>query len=122
MRPFIHFFFLTVSFLFFKSQASGQVEPKLAWVKTIGSPMDNKTSKVIKDKAGNLYSIGSSEDSMDYDPGPGVLRLPANVFLTKMDTLGNLLWAKTWKGMALNNVTTDAGGNVFVCGTFAGTP
>jgi len=78
------------------------------------------------DSAGNTYTTGSFQDTVDFDPESGTANLTSNsgsndVFVTKISSSGNLVWAKAIGG-AGNDVghalTVDSSGNVFVVGRF----
>ncbi len=82
------------------------------------------------DDFGNIYSIGNFNDTIDFDPGPGVYDLSSNgssdFFITKYDSSLNFVWAKSIGG---NYIFGDAGysiaidtfGNVYTTGCFNGT-
>lgn len=84
---------------------------------------------ITLDAAGNLYSIGSFQGNLDCDPGPGVFTLSTSpsrtdVFVSKIDPAGDLIWAKKMGGAGddyAREITVDAAGNVFTLGVFEGT-
>jgi len=63
-------------------------------------------SAIIHDLAldanGNIYSIGEFNGTIDFDPGPNVSNLTStgkeDIFITKMNASGNLVWAKHMGG------------------------
>ena len=65
---------------------------------------------------------------MDFDPGPGVDSRTAHsthvdAYLTKLDSNGNFLWARTWGGtqdVRGLSVAVDDSGTAFVVGDFKG--
>lgn len=97
------------------------------WAKQIGGPSIETGYSITTDAAGNVYTIGNFNGSVDFDPGPGVFSLTANstadIFVSKMDSAGNFIWAKQMKGsdyaygiaIALDNMR-----NIFITGSFAG--
>ena len=63
---------------------------------------------------------------MDFDPGQGVLNLNSNglqdAFLQKLDSNGNLAWAKSFGGInydAAQALVSDHNGNVYVVGSYS---
>jgi hypothetical protein len=80
------------------------------------------------DGAGNIYPSGSFSGTVDFDPGAGTSNLISagnhDAFVVKLDGSGNLLWARSAGSTGLDRaypVITDASGNVYVSGPFAGT-
>ena len=77
------------------------------------------------DPSGNIYTTGHFEDTVDLDPGPGVSNFISkgfyDIFIQKLDTDGNFLWAKQMGGSNSDvgrSITTDASGNVYTTGYF----
>ena len=97
------------------------------WAKTWGGISSDQGYGAAVDGSGNIYTTGSFQSTVDFDPGPDVddhTAMVADVFLSKFDSSGAFLWAKTWGGTSVslpNNVDADAAGNVFVTGYFYGT-
>lgn len=77
------------------------------------------------DNSANLYTIGTF-GSTDFDPGPGIDSLfgGADVFISKLDSGGNFLWAKGIGGNGSDNgsnITVDNFGSIYVTGFFSDT-
>jgi hypothetical protein len=74
----------------------------LQWAKTAGSAMADIGLSIAVDQSGNVYTTGYFEGIVDFDYGANVYNLyPSggyDVFVTKMDAAGNLLWAKNVGG------------------------
>jgi len=72
----------------------------LIWVKSFGGLDKDMVSKIEMDANGNLYISGFFYGQIDFDPGPGISSVTSNgdadVYLTKFDSDGNLLWYKTF--------------------------
>ena len=71
--------------------------------------------------------MGSFSGQVDFDPGAGTKTLGANgatdIYFLKLDTNGDLLWAKTLGGAAheqATSVAVNAAGEVYVGGFFTG--
>jgi hypothetical protein len=87
------------------------------------------------DFAGNVYVTGFFIGTADFDPGPGTFNLTVpsgfnSIFVSKLDTGGNLLWAKQFVGDSGNfteafgpgqDIAVDSTGDVYTTGTFFAT-
>ncbi len=82
------------------------------------------------DNDGNVLVTGWFCDTVDFDPGPGEVFCTSNgfqdVFLSKFDAQGALLWARNWGGEFAwgdrgYGVSTDSTGRIYVTGLFSGT-
>ncbi len=100
------------------------------WVKQIGGLGDSDFGKSITiDAGGNIYTTGSFQFTVDFDPGPGVFNLSAtlgstNMFIQKLDNSGNFIWAKSVIGtgdISSNCITIDVSGDVYTIGSFQNT-
>ena len=106
-----------------KLDASGN----FVWAKQMGSIFGDSGYAITVDSAGNVFTTGSFSDTCDFDPNAGVSNMNAlveNIFISKLDTNGNFVWAKSMGGIAYNRgkaITLDTAGNVYVGGTFGGT-
>ncbi len=98
------------------------------WAKQMGGPDNDDSHSIAIDASGNVFTTGSFELTADFDPGPGIFNITAatgftDIFVSKLDALGNFVWAKAISGTGSNkgrSVTTDASGNVFTTGQFDG--
>ncbi len=86
--------------------------------------MYNEVS-INNDIYGNTIITGSFRETVDFDPGPGVLNFTAiysnDIFIQKLDSLGNLIWIKHIGSIGAEDgmsVTSDSYGNVLSTGTF----
>jgi hypothetical protein len=101
------------------------------WAKNIGGMKEERSNGIGVDAAGNVYISGFFYDTVDFDPGSGVYKLAVtstvfqdrDVFILKLDTDGNFIWAKNFAGSySLGNaLAVDAAGNVYTTGSFSGT-
>ena len=98
------------------------------WAKSFGGTSADYSIDIITDASGNVYTAGSFQGTIDFDPGVGVFNLTSNggfdAFIQKMDSSGNFLWAKSMGGSVTDHfftLTTDASGNVYTAGIFTGT-
>jgi hypothetical protein len=92
-----------------------------------GTELDTGWGAAV-DGSGNVYVAGYFWGTVDFDPGPDVDNHASNgeydPFLTKFDSSGNFIWARTWggtQGDAGYRAAVDGSGNVYVTGSFVGT-
>lgn len=85
-------------------------------------------SEIAVDGAGNVYAVGSFSAATDFDPGVGTATVsPAGMqdgYVVKLDATGALVWVQAIGGTQNDEaagVALDAGGNVYVSGSFGGT-
>ncbi|CAN5265868.1 hypothetical protein BH09BAC5_BH09BAC5_12850 [soil metagenome] len=99
----------------------------LLWAKSIGGANNDDGRSVAFDAIGNVYTTGSFNGTVDFDPGAGIFNLTsagdADVYITKLDPTGSFLWAKSMGGTTIDvgyAITVDASGNIYTTGTFQG--
>lgn len=100
--------------------------PSLQWVRNIGATTNEQANSVAVDALGNVYTTGSFNGSIDFDPGPGTFSLTSNgftdLFISKLDASGNFVWAKQIGGA--NNdiaysIVLDPAANIYITGYFS---
>ncbi|OGJ40575.1 MAG: hypothetical protein A2378_01820 [Candidatus Pacebacteria bacterium RIFOXYB1_FULL_44_10] len=92
-----------------------------------GSGIDG-TTRNYYDSNGNTFIYGYFSATNDLNPTSGTDFHTAvggfDIFLTKLDSGGNFLWAKTW-GSSGNDIsgglTFDSTGNIYLTGEYSGT-
>ncbi len=100
-----------------------------AWVAVFGNSQTDTAQGVAVDSSGNVYVTGSFEGTVDFDPGSGTDNHTStgskDVFVLKLDSSGDLVWAKSFGGSANNDqgfsIAVDSSGNVYVAGEFHAT-
>lgn len=116
-----------------------------SWAKTWGGSAGEVMAKsVAVDASGNLFMAGEFRGTVNFDPAkssPGATFTSHNgtvdAFLSKFDTSGRYLWAKTWGAGytngacpnasmgcgrdAANAVVVDGSGNAYVAGLYQNT-
>jgi hypothetical protein len=118
--------------VFFFSLLSGKIFAQqsidLQWAKQIGGINAETCTSIAVDASGNTYSIGYFSGTADFDPGPGTFNMTAtgtyDAFVLKLDTSGNLMWAKRFggnSGTIGNSIEVDMVGNVYITGSWVGT-
>lgn len=94
-----------------------------------GSGADEDTGlDVAVDDSGNVYTTGVFVNTVDFDPGPATFTMNSagdrDVFVSKLDSAGNHLWARQLGGSSEDvgiGIAVDGGGNVHCTGYFEGT-
>jgi hypothetical protein len=92
------------------------------WAHGLGSDGFDQAEALSLDKKGNLYVTGTFSDTIDLEPGSGRTRLGSpssnirsSLFLQKLDTAGNLKWARailSEGSIRVNDLLTDGSGNI----------
>lgn len=116
--------FLSAVFLCFLSTSQLFAQMEL-WAKTGGGAGDDEAEALCVDQQGNVFVTGFFK-SADITLGNSSFKNKSekgssDVFLSKYDPEGNLLWSKTWGGELDDQplaISTDKSGNVFVRGYF----
>jgi len=101
------------------------------WAKTIGQLLYDQYGYGLAVNAdGDVYVSGTfNSTNMDFDPGPGVFNMKSafndNIFILKLNTLGDFVWAKQMGGQYGNetsrNIRLDRHGNIYNIGEFVQT-
>ncbi|SVD69385.1 uncharacterized protein METZ01_LOCUS422239, partial [marine metagenome] len=107
------------------------------WAKSFGGTKQDVGNSVAVDSSGNVYTTGFFQGTADFDPGAGTTNLTTtgpevgdDVFVSKLDSAGDLLWVKGFGGAEYSfygpddrgySVALDSSGNVYITGQFLGT-
>jgi len=114
-----------LSFLFI--QLSHAQPVSLHWATSFSGIDDAQGTAVAVDVYGYVYTCGTFNGTVDFDPGPGDFSLVSvgntDIYLTKSDAYGNLVWAGRMGGA--NNdyslaLALDHAQNVILTGYFQG--
>ena len=99
----------------------------LVWARQLGGTFGDVGHGVTVDESGNVYTTGGFQGTADFDPGAGAFNLmsagDADVFVSKLDSAGNLVWARQLGGTFEDyghGVAVDGSGNVYTTGYFSG--
>lgn len=100
----------------------------LIWAKEIGGNGYDQSIFIARGQSGtDIITTGYFSGMVDFDPGAGSSNLTSvggdDIFISKLDSAGNFVWAKNFGGTAGDygtSVTTDVAGNVYTTGRFAG--
>jgi hypothetical protein len=93
----------------------------------MGGAENEEGKSITTDLAGNVYTTGFFFGTADFNPDPNsIFNLNAtgsnDVFISKLDSTGNFLWAKRVGGSSSDNgrsIAIDAVGNVYATGGFS---
>ena len=101
------------------------------WAKRMGGTSGDWGLGIAVDSAGNVYTTGVFRGTADFDPGPGTYNLTeaggGDIFVSKLDSSGNFVWAKSvGGGTSLDSdkgrgIAVDSVGNVYTTGWFSDT-
>jgi hypothetical protein len=107
-----------------KLDASGN----FVWAKQIGGASYDIGYAIKVDAAGNVYTAGFFQGTVDFDPGMNIHNLVSSgmtdVFISKLDAAGDFVWAKCLGGSGSDwsqSLVIDASANVYLTGYFEGT-
>lgn len=100
----------------------------LLWAFAMGEPEQDLGAIVNTDPLGNIYMTANFQNTVDFDPGPGINNLTSNgqsdFAIVKLSAAGDLIWARSI-GSARDDYgytpAIDEAGNVYVTGFFQGT-
>ncbi|MBL7912358.1 MAG: SBBP repeat-containing protein [Bacteroidia bacterium] len=95
------------------------------WAKQIAGSVDEIGRSVAVDASGNVYSTGTFQGTVDFDPGAGTFNLTSagakDIFILKLDALGNFVWAKRIGSTSNENaysLSLDASANIHITGDY----
>ena len=104
------------------------------WAKGFSSFYNVTPYQVLVDNQNNIYEIGRFNGNADFDPGPNVFMLASgaptsgnvgSIYVSKQDSNGNFLWAKTLGAQGSISPTElkpamclDEAGNIYIAGLF----
>jgi gliding motility-associated-like protein len=105
-------------------------EGNFVWAKQIPTYVEFGRINLKVDASGNIYLVSDLNQAADMDPGPGVFMMAPtgfrDAFILKLNTDGNLVWAKQFGGPGDTGpqgdmVELDRNGNVIITGIFNNT-
>lgn len=100
------------------------------WVKTFQGDNEAMGMAIKLDNAGNIYTTGYFNGTVDFDPGSAVYSLTStngsdDLFVSKLDAAGNFIWARNMSADDMNMaqgraISVDLNGNVYITGGYSG--
>jgi hypothetical protein len=105
------------------------VSGNFVWAKSLGNLSSfNEGLSVTTDGAGNVYTTGDFGGTGDFDPGAGIFNMTAlgvgpnesNVFVSKLNSSGNFVWAKRmgYETAGASSIKIGPTGSVYTTGGF----
>jgi hypothetical protein len=98
------------------------------WAIRVGGTLAEDAYRISCDFNGNVFVVGTFNGVSDFDPGNGTYNITSqgqkDIFLMKVDPLGNFQWAKSIGGSGqeyICDITLEAGGHFYVSGVFQNT-
>jgi hypothetical protein len=95
------------------------------WAKQIAGTNEAFCLNLTLDTANNIYYTGYFTGTYDFDPSTNNYNLTStttDVFVSKLDSNGNFVWAKQIEGNApgiySHSITTDDSSNIYITGYF----
>lgn len=93
------------------------------WAKKAGGSGSDSGYGISTDSSGNSYLTGSFSGTATFGTNSLVSNGTSDIFITKVDSNGNYLWAKNAggaEGDSGKGISTDSSGNSYVTGSFMG--
>jgi len=108
------------------------VNGNFVWAKQIQDPPSSPDIpsswgfSLVLDGTGNIYITGTFHYQSDFDPGPGIYLLssPHSIYIWKLDSNGNFVWARmlgTSAAQISYAMVNDNSGNLYITGHFSQT-
>jgi hypothetical protein len=95
------------------------------WAKNIGGNSYDFGKSITLDAMANIYITGSFSGTVDFNTSPSIYNLSTNggddVFISKLDSTGSLIWAKNFGGFVSdvgNAIALDVSGNLYTTGFY----
>jgi hypothetical protein len=100
-----------------------------SWAKRVGGTDFDEAYRIALDATGNVFVTGYFSAFVDFDPNAGADTLYASpsrdVFILKLTSAGNYVWAKQFDGSIFNSTANDlkidAKQNIYLAGYFSST-
>jgi autotransporter-associated beta strand protein len=100
----------------------------LLWVRGFSGGDFDSRCQIALDSAGNVFVTGAFSGAADFDPGIGSFTLNSaggdDIFVSKLDPAGNLIWAKSMGGSEDDyglGIAISSDGSILTTGSFQGT-
>ncbi len=126
LKSFHLYLLSSVIFAILSTNSFGQ---SLQWAKQIGGAGWDEGTSIKTDQNNDVYIVGLFIGTVDFDPGINVFNLTSvgekDAFICKLDTSGDLIWAKQFGDSASidekSSLELDAFGNLYITNSFLGT-
>ena len=101
------------------------IEGNFMWAKQIGGLLLDRSISTCIDFENNICLSGAFQGTVDVDPGPDVLNYTSkgesDIFILKLDGLGDLIWAKNVGSKYIDNASSlfvDKKNSIYITGDF----
>jgi len=98
------------------------------WARQIGGVSTDRIASIDLDRQLNIYATGYFYNTSDFDPGPSIYNLTSSgsqdIFVVKIDSAGNFLWANQAGGPGNDfgtSIKAGSAGQVYCTGSFTDT-
>lgn len=95
-----------------------RADGSFAWANSAPSFGNNSPHGIATDGLGNVYSTGDFFGGGDFDPGPGEYWLDEGVYVQKLDSAGNFVWARDFDGEVPSTIILDHANDIYVVGRY----
>tara|TARA_B100001063_G_scaffold148099_2_gene138251 strand:- start:2522 stop:4603 length:2082 start_codon:yes stop_codon:yes gene_type:complete len=99
----------------------------LVWAVSLSGSNEVYGTSLDYDSIGNIYITGTFVGTVDFDPSPNTFNLVSNgsddVFLVKLDSQGNFIWAKNFGSNAIDKgqfIKVQTNNMILISGRFSG--
>lgn len=97
-----------------------------SWAKVLYGPIGGSGgSSIALNGAGNVYTVGQFDVTIDFDPGPLQYNLTSYqytaMYISELDNFGNFVWAEAiggTEGEAASSIAFDNSNNLYITGWF----
>lgn len=94
------------------------------WARRFGNTSADEGMSIAVDATGNVFTTGYFTGNVDFDPSTAVFTLNNSAggdgFISKLDAVGNFVWAKQFGGSSgytvINDLALDPSGNILTTG------
>lgn len=100
---------------------------QISWVKNFGGIGDDRGVGITLDSSGNVLICGRVAQTVTFGTQSIIVNGGGDIFILKLDSLGNPIWAQSYGGFdsnpfseIANDVCTDNLDNIYITGNFLG--
>lgn len=100
---------------------------QVSWVKSLGGIGDDRGVGITIDSSGNVLISGRIAQTVSFGTQSIIVNGGGDIFIAKIDSLGNPIWARSYGGFdsnpfseIANDICTDNLSNIYITGNFLG--
>lgn len=109
--------------LILNTKVIAQNSSTFEWAKSVDGIASNYGNDIVVDPQGNSYIIGSYSETASFGNFNLTSMGVSDVFIAKIDALGNFIWVKSIGGTGGddgNGIALDNQGNIYITGNYRG--